>query len=210
MNISFNGAKISDFIAPFYLQKEAKKNTVAILGASKTTEQIEKYMQACSDITKGLILSGKSIVHGCGNAGIMGAAYNAGKDYSQKDENGKPKQNLAIIQNPMWGDEDLDNCIPLTTTNSEAERIEKFAQVADNILVFPGSATTLQEATTLITKNYYGKPQDKKNIIFVGKDYYKGLKEQYDKLFESGLIKCPPEELFTIVDSKEEALKLIK
>ena len=50
----------------------------------------------------------------------------------------------------MWGDEDTEHCIPLTVANSEADRIEKFAQVSNTMLIFPGSAGTLQEATTSI------------------------------------------------------------
>ena len=166
-------------------------------------------MDKCSQITKALVLGGKNIVHGCGNSGIMGAAYKSAKMYSQKDIDGRPAQNLAIIAKPLWGDEDLENCIPLTYSNSEAERIEKFVQVANTFVIFPGSSTTLQEATTLITKNYYGNPQDKKQIILVGRDFFKGLVEQYQKLYETKLIKCPPEELFRVVDNEDELNKLI-
>jgi len=209
MRVTF-GNDIPLRISNKYLTSESRKNTVAILGSSKSRDEIMDYMEACSSITKGLVLNGKNLVHGCGNSGIMGEAYESGKLYSKQDGAGKPIQNLAIIATPMWGDEDLDNCIPLTTANSEADRTEKFAQVADNFLIFPGSSTTLQEATTLITKNYYGKPEDRKQIIFVGKDFYKGLQEQYQKLYECKLIKCPPEELFTIVDSEEEVQELLK
>ncbi|MCD7780031.1 MAG: LOG family protein [Candidatus Gastranaerophilales bacterium] len=209
MNVTFSSSIPSD-ISSKYLSPESRKNTVGILGSSKSTDEITDYMTACADITKGIILSGKNIVHGCGNQGIMGTAYDAGKTYSKKDKDGKPEQNLAIIANPLWGDEDLDNCIPLTSTNSEAERIEKFAQVANSFVIFPGSSTTLQEAATLITKNYYGKSEDKKQIILVGKDFFKGLQEQYQKLYDCKLIKCPPEELFTIVDNEEEINDIIK
>ena len=208
MNISFK-SEIPSKISAQYFMPQSKQNTVGILGSSKSTTEILEYLDACSNITKGIILSGKNIVHGCGNSGIMGKAYEAGRKYSQTDLNGKPIQNLAIIAQPLWGDEDLDNCIPLTTSTSEADRIEKFSQIADSFLIFPGSSTTLQEATTLITKNYYGKPEDKKRIILVGKDFYKGLYDQYQKLYECELIKCPPEELFTIVDTEEELEKII-
>lgn len=211
MRVNFNNINYCSFgnINGKYLTPESKSRTVAVLGSSKTTDEIQKYMDACSEITKGIVLSGKNIVHGCGNSGIMGSAYEAGKTYSRKDSDGKPVQNLAIIANPLWGDEDLDNCIPLTTTNSEAERIENFAQVADTFVVFPGSASTLQEVSTVIAKNYYGKPEDRKKIILVGKDFYKGLQEQYETLYKNKLIKCPPSELFTIVDSVEEVNELL-
>lgn len=209
MRVSFK-AEIPVNINPKYKTKESRKNTVGVLGSSKSTDEIMNYMELCASVTKSMVCKGKNLIHGCGNSGIMGTAYNAGKKYSKKDFNGRPIQNLAIIAQPLWGDEDLDNCIPLTISKSEADRIEKFSTVADNFIIFPGSSTTLQEATTLITKNYYGKPEDKKKIILVGRDFFKGLQEQYQKLYDSKLIKCPPEELFTVVDTEEEINDLLK
>ena len=103
----------------------------------------------------------------------------------------------------------MENCIPLTTTNSEAERIEKFSDVADTIIVFPGSVSTIQETATLIAKNYYGKPENKKQIILVRKEFFKGLTTQYENLYKLGLIKCPPDVLYKIVDKESDLLKLI-
>ena len=208
MKISFKG-DIPSKISAQYFMPQSRENTVGILGSSKSTKEIMEYMDACANITKGIVLSGKNILHGCGNSGIMGAVYDSGKKYSTKDLTGRPIQNLAIIAVPMWGDEDLDNCVPISTSISEADRIEKFSQIADTFVIFPGSSTTLQEATTLITKNYYGKPEDKKQIILVGKDFYKGLQEQYQKMYDCKLIKCPPEELFTIVDTEDEVNELV-
>ena len=197
-------AHIPKSIAPIYKTKQSKSNTIAILGSSKTTDDILRYMDICSNTVKSMVLGGKNIVTGCGSLGIMGTAFYTAKENSKLNNDGKPIQNLAIVTKPLWGDEDLDNCIALTSVNSEAERIEKFSEVADTIILFAGSAGTLQEATTLISKNYYGKQEDKKKIILVGKDFFNGLIEQYNKLYETGLIKCQPGELFTVVDDEEE------
>lgn len=208
MQITFR-ANIPKAIAPEYKTKQARENTVAVLGSSQTSEDILKHMDMCSNTVKAMVLGGKNVVHGCGAARIMGAAYNAGRNYSTKDENGKPVQSLAVIATPLWGDEDLENCTILTSSTSEADRIEKFAEVADTMLVFPGSAATLQETATLIAKNYYGSPEDKKKIVLVGKEFFKGLDMQYNTLYEAGLIKCRPDELYTLVDSEEEIKKII-
>lgn len=202
-------AHIPKSIAPIYKTKQSKSNTIAILGSSKTTDDILRYMDICSNTVKSMVLGGKNIVTGCGSLGIMGTAFYTAKENSKLNNDGKPIQNLAIVTKPLWGDEDLDNCIALTSVNSEAERIEKFSEVADTIIIFPGSVTTLQEAATMITKNYYGK-EDKKKIILVGKEFFEGLIKQYNHLYETGLIKCKPSELFTIVDSKEEVEQIIQ
>ena len=208
MNVSFQ-AHIPQSIAPVYKTKQSKANTIAILGSSKTTNDILKYMEICSNSVKSMILCGKNIVTGCGTAGIMGSAFYTAKENSKKNEEGKPVQNLAIVTQPLWGDEDLENCIPLMAANNEADRIEKFSEVADTMVIFAGSVTTLQEATSLITKNYYGKDENKKKIILVGKDFFKGLAEQYNHLYKTGLIKCKPSELFTIVDNENELNRII-
>lgn len=197
-------------IASKYKTKQSRANTVAVLGSSKTTGEILKYMDICSNAVKNLVLDGKNIVTGCGTNGIMGAAYKSAKEYSAKDEFGRPKQNLAILTHTLWGDEDIENCIPLMTTKSQAERIEKFSEVADTMIIFPGSVTTLQEASTLIAKNYYSRNGDKKNIILVGKSFFKNIVEHYNNLYNENLIKCSPSELFTLVDSEEEIRQIIK
>ena len=203
MQVSFQ-ANIPQKISELYKTKQSMSNTVAILGGSKATADVMDYMNICSSSVKSMILNGKNIVHGCCTTGIMGAALAAGKEYSKKDEEGNPVQNMAIIMNPRWGDEDLESCFPIGETNSEAERIKTFTEVADSILIFPGGAGTLLEASTLIFNNYYGKDEEKRKIILVGREFFKGLKEQYDKFYETGMIRCKPEELFTIVDNEKE------
>ena len=208
MQVTFQGY-IPNRIPQQYKTKISKQNTVAILGSSKTTTDILSYMDMCSNSVRIILRKGKNIVHGCGTTGIMGAALSTAIKYSSKDWTGQPFQNLGIVTDKRWGDEDTDNCIMLASAVSEADRIDKFTEVADTMLIFPGSVTTLQEATSLITKNYYGDIKDKKKIILVGKEFFKGLDNQYKTLYENGLINCKPNELYTLVDSLEEINKNI-
>ena len=206
MQVTFQ-AHIPKTIPQIYKTETSKKNTVAVLGSSRASDKIMDYMSLCSNVVKGLMLSGKNIVHGCGTTGVMGAAHYAGVVYSKKNQDGKPMQNLGIVTEKRWGNEDTENCIMLSSAKSESDRIDKFAEVADTMLIFPGSVTTLQEAATLITKNYYGDTEYKKKIILVGNDYFKGLDEQYNTLYNNGLINCPPKELYQIVDNIDEINK---
>ena len=203
MQVTFKGY-IPKEIPLVYKTAQSKKNTFAILGSSKSSDKIMNYLDMCSNVVKGLMNSNKNIVHGCGTTGIMGAAHFAGVKYSKTNFDDKPEQNLGIITDVLYGNEDTENCIMLTSAKSEADRIDKFAEVADTVIVFPGSVTTLQEAATLIQKNYYGKKEEQKKIILVGKEYFKGLNEQYQTLYKNGLITCKPEELYTLVDSEKE------
>lgn len=211
-NIKFKGFQEDlEAIPPLeekYTTAESKANTVTVLGSSKATDSILDSMDLCSKVTKDLVQGGYSILTGCGSNGIMGSAYNAAKENSAKDiKTGKPSQNLAIIMEPAWGDEDLENCTAIGKTKSEAERIVKFRNTSDNFLVFPGSATTMQEAVSLIQQNEYSpKNEPLKKIILVGRDFFAGLAKQYQNLYDSKLLKHSPDELFKVVDTEPEIL----
>jgi len=195
-----------------YTTPDNRAKTVTILGSSRTSDSILNSMDLCSKLTADLIRGGYNIQTGCGANGIMGSAYNSAKENSKKDvETGKPAQNLAIIMEPAWGDEDLENCVPIGKATSEDERLTKFKRTSDTFVVFPGSATTIEETALLIQQNEYshrGTPL--KKIILVSNEFFSGLKQQYQKLFESKLLKHSPEELFTVLDSEEEILNEIE
>lgn len=216
INISFK-SNFTDQMASIpevderFTTPESRAKTITILGSSKSTDEILASMDLCSKLTADLVRGGYNISTGCGAHGIMGSAYNSAKETSIKDiQTGRPLQNLAIIMEPAWGDEDLENCVPIGKSASEADRIAKFRKTSDAFVVFPGSATTLQESVSLIQQNEYApKNESLKKIILVGKEFFDGLAQQYQKLFDSKLLKHSPEELFTILNSKEDILKNI-
>ena len=92
---------------------------------------------------------------------------------------------------------------------SESERIAKFAKVADNFVIFPGGTTTLQEAATLIRLNVHSAENGLKKIVLVGKEFFSGLKTQYENMANMGFLKKKPEAFFKILSQKQEILKEI-
>jgi hypothetical protein len=58
----------------------------------------------------------------------------------------------------------------------------------------------------LIAKNAYRGKAPLKRIILVGRDFFGGLSQQYQRLFADGLLKEAPEALFRVVDSLDEIL----
>ncbi len=206
MRVYFNNA-VANFSPIFKSNNNKKQEVVAVLGSSKATDSIMDYMSMCANAVKSIVLSGNSIIHGAGKYGIMGAASKSAAKYSEIDENGKPKQSLAIITDPLWGNEDLDNCVIKDTATSEAARIEKFSQRADKVVIFPGSSGTIQEAASFISSNNYAPFDERKKVILVGKKYYEGLVSQYENMYKNGLLNDKPENLFTVVDSEDEILK---
>lgn len=191
-----------------YTTPESKAKTVTVLGSSRTTDAIAEYMHLCSRATKGLVDNGYNILTGCNLKGIMGAAYKSAQDNSIKDANGKLLQNLAIVVEPAWGDEDLEHCITIGKATSEADRIDKFVRASDSFIIFPGGETTLQETTSLITKNKYPKAgESHKKIILVGEQLFAGLIEQYRTFCKLGTITTPFEKLFKVFNSEADILK---
>jgi len=188
-----------------YCAPALKEKSVVVLGSSKNSPQIDKYLKNCSDITRHFIENGFNIVSGAGTKGIMGEAYNTAYKYSKKDKNNRPLQNLGILTEPLWGDENLKNCIIIGKAKSEAERIEQFSKVSNKFIIFPGSAGTIQEASTLVSGNVYGS--EPKKIALFGADFWKNFEEVYKKIAEFNLLKKPLEQLFRIVNSKEEVIK---
>lgn len=196
---------------PNFSANYSKENNVAILGSSKATSSdcVLDAMEKTGEITKQLVLSGKNIITGCGSQGVMGKAYYTAAKYSTKDENNRPEQNVVILKRPFWGDEDFENCTIFGSEKTEAARIERFIETADSFIIFPGGPGTLQEATTLISNNYYNKKNSKK-IILVDSEYFDGLSKQYWDMYQAGLINTQPSELFSIVDDVDEILEEIQ
>ncbi len=192
-----------------YTSKQSKANTITVLGSSRSTKELEQAMKASSDITRHFVEHGYNILTGCGTNGIMGAVYDAAAKYSEIVD-GKPVQNLVIVKKPLWGDENIRDCVIIGKASSEETRINKFMRTSNTFIAFPGGATTIEEAATLIQNNKYPKNGETKTVILFGKDFWAGLIEQYKKLFETKILKENPiGKLFHIADSPEEVIRLI-
>jgi predicted Rossmann-fold nucleotide-binding protein len=138
----------------------------------------------------------------------MGAAYAAAAENANAPaRDGRVRgENLVITVRPAWGDENLADARAIGIADSEAERVAKFSKTSDTFLIFPGSAGSLQEASTLIAQNAYRGKAPLKRIVLVGRDFFSGLQRQYQRLYDDGLLKERPEGLFRIADTAEELL----
>ncbi|MEB3207192.1 MAG: LOG family protein [Vampirovibrionales bacterium] len=188
-----------------YSQPENRQNTITILGTSAMTRELARFGQLCEKVVIDLVKKGANILTCGGTSGLYGIAFRAAKDHSRKDPiTGKPIQNLAVLHAPLWGDEDIHNCVPIGIVPSEPERSNKFYESSDTFIIFPGRTTTILEAVVLIQKNEHRKNAPLKKIILVGRDFFQGLHEQYKQLYRSGFLKHLPEQLYRIVDNEQE------
>lgn len=193
-----------------YIENRAK--TFSLLGSSKTVQSIESYEKQCDELVTILVKDfGFDCIHGCGADGIMGAAYRAAKNASIKDSNNRPIQNLAILADPCWGDENIFDCFPIAKAKGETERVKAFRKVSDIAIIFPGRLTTFLEGLSLIQQNDYAKEDNAlQKIIVVGKKLNRGLLTQVKTNKNAGLINHDPKDLFSIVESNKEIIRTIK
>ena len=194
-----------------YTAPESRSRTVTVLGSSRAADPIRRHMDLASRIAGELVRRGYNILTGCGNAGIMGAAYDAAAEASKEAarSGASAGENLAIVVTPAWGDENLVDARAIGIADSEAARIEKFHKVSDTFLVFPGGASSLQEASTLIAKNERRGGAQPKRILLVGRDFFGGLEAQYARLYAEGRLAAKPQELFRVVDSADEIITAV-
>ncbi|MBI2788366.1 MAG: LOG family protein [Elusimicrobia bacterium] len=187
-----------------YTGPESRARTVTILGSSKSVDPIKEQVALSGEVSGALIRHGYNVLTGAGNAGVMGAAYAA----AAENANAAPRrgENLVLAVRPGWGDENLSDARAIGIADSEPRRVEAFAKVSDNFLIFPGSAGSIQEAAILVAMNAYRGKAPLKRIILVGRDFFGGISQQYQRLFADGLLKEAPEALFTVVDTAEEIL----
>lgn len=205
--IPFSGSSNPLEIDEKYTSQESKDKTVTILGCSRDAEPLKEPMAEAYNIAKELVNRGYNVLTGCGNKGIMGAAYKGALSAEKNQEN--PEKNLAVLVNPSWGNEDIKHCkVIAKPASSESDRIENgFLKASNNFLIFPGGAGSMQEASTLIAKNKccHGNSQHL-NVLLVGKDYYRGLEQQYDDMYKAGALRTEPKKLFKIIEA-EDVLK---
>ncbi|MCR4296549.1 MAG: LOG family protein, partial [Elusimicrobia bacterium] len=187
-----------------YTGPESRARTVTVLGSSKSVDPIKEQVALSAEASGELIRRGYHVLTGAGSAGVMGAAYAAAAETAKAAP--RRGENLVLAVRPGWGDENLSDARAVGIADSEPRRVEAFAKVSDSFLIFPGSAGSIQEAAILIAMNAYRGKAPLKRIILVGRDFFGGLSQQYQRLFEDGLLKERPEALFRVVDSLDELL----
>lgn len=174
---------------------------VSIFGSARTKPG-HKYYILAEEIASKLTKEGYGVITG-GGPGIMEAANKGAKEAQGKSVGLNIELPHEQYANPFV---DTDKLISFDYFFVRKVMFMKYAQ---GFIVLPGGFGTLDElfeAITLIQTNKIGKFP----IILVGKHFWGGL---YDwvktTMLEAGNISEPDLELFALVDSADEAVKII-
>ena len=191
---------MSEFVQAFDTMKKIGP-CVSIFGSARTKED-NKYYKSAVAIAEGLVEKGYGIITGGGpgimEAGNKGAHNKGGKSVGLNIQ-------LPFEQN---GNIYID---PQNMVNFDYFFVRKtiFVKYSQGFVVMPGGMGTLDElfeAITLIQTKKIGKFP----IVLFGSSYWSGLIDWIkDVMLGHANISDPDLDLFSIVDSEEEAVKII-
>ncbi|MBO7522631.1 MAG: TIGR00730 family Rossman fold protein [Bacteroidales bacterium] len=174
---------------------------VSIFGSARTNPD-ERYYQIAEDIAYKLTQNGYGVITG-GGPGIMEAANKGAKRGGGKSVG--INIDLPFEQEPnKYIDSDK-----LITFDYFFIRKVMFVKYAQGFIVLPGGFGTfdeLFEALTLIQTRKIGKFP----IVLVGEDYWSGIVDWIvDVMLKEKYISPEDMNMFTVVDSSDEAVKII-
>jgi len=175
-----------------------RDKTVSILGAARSSKELKPYEDFIYNVANDLAKKDYRILTGNCKYGIMGAAYRAAADV-EKDKN------HVIVMDPLYGDEDIKNCVIVDKAKSEGGRIIKFDNKSKVKLINPGGAATLKEFTSFLDRKYSRGEGLPSKLYLIGDKPYEGIREQLKTIEESGYLgQTKAEDLYTPVKNLDK------
>ena len=191
---------ISEFVEAF--EKMGRIGPcVSIFGSARTKES-DKYYRLAEDLAYKITQHGYGVITG-GGPGIMEAANKGAKRGGGKSVGLNISLPFEEYSNPF-----IDNDKKIDFDFFFVRKV-MFVKYAQGFVVLPGGFGTLDElfeAITLIQTKKIGKFP----IVLVGKEFWGGMVEWIQNtLLEDGKISSKDLDLFHLVDTSDEALKII-
>lgn len=191
---------ISEFVEAF--EKMGRIGPcVSIFGSARTKES-DKYYTLAEDLAYKITQHGYGVITG-GGPGIMEAANKGAKRGGGKSVGLNISLPFEEYSNPF-----IDNDKKIDFDFFFVRKV-MFVKYAQGFVVLPGGFGTLDElfeAITLIQTKKIGKFP----IVLVGKEFWGGMVEWIQNtLLEDGKISSKDLDLFHLVDTSDEALKII-
>ncbi|HEY0965094.1 MAG TPA: TIGR00730 family Rossman fold protein [Candidatus Saccharimonadales bacterium] len=182
--------------------------TVTIFGSARTKTDDPYYIKAVETAEK-LGNAGYAIVSGGGN-GIMGAANHGAHMAVQKGAEKAGAGSIGFNIKLPFEQQANEYATDSYEFAHFAPRKIVMTLYADAYIYFPGGFGTLDELSEVLTLIQTGKTQ-KAPIILVGKDFWGKFDEFVkEELLARNLISPGDENLYTITDSVDKIVSLVK
>ena len=179
------------------------KRKIAVFGSARSEESSPEYQMAV-ECSRGLVEAGFMVVTGAGPGIMQAANQGAGRENSFGVNIELPFEQQA--NRFIHGDSKLVNFKYFFT------RKVVFVKETDGVVLFPGGFGTQDEGFETMTLVQTGKSEPRPIIMIdpPGSDYWKDWSEWIKtSLLGRGLISPSDLDLYTIVDSAEEAVDLV-
>ena len=157
------------------------------------------YLAAATSFAELLVKNGFNLVFGGSDKGLMHVV-------SQTVKRGGGKL-VGISIDWLQGvvRKDLDE---LVVTKSLGERKETMLKRSDAIIALPGGIGTLDECMEIIEHKKHGH-HNKPIVILNTDNFYSGLKQQLQKMYDEGFLPKPLAELVYFADTPQDAISYI-
>lgn len=173
---------------------------IAVFGASSSSMDAA-YYEAAREMGALIARSGRAMLFGGGDTGVMGAVARGAHSAGGKVIGVIPEAlNLPGIAYP--------ECDELIVTRDLRDRMAKMAELSDAFCVTPGGFGTLYELFEVITLNqlrYMMKPV----ILLNTRGYYDGMAEMFETMYRERCAREMCRKLYAIADTPREAMDRI-
>jgi len=170
--------------------------------AGSSLGSISAYSSMATQLGKGIVSSGYSMVYGGGSKGLMGVIADSVIE-SGGEVRGVITQQLKEIEVAHKG---LTELFVVSTMH---ERKALMAKLSEAIIALPGGVGTWEEFYEALAWNQLGLHS--KPIILVNvEDYYSGLYKFTEKAVEEGFLPSSTFEDLYIVHSPKEAINIVE
>jgi predicted Rossmann-fold nucleotide-binding protein len=170
-----------------YVAPASRACTVVICAGSSSKPGVVAYEPFTAALARSVVGVGGNVLTGGGTKGPMGAAFNAAALTAKEDKAG---QNLMVMKEPVWGDEDFVKGRGVGRAPTEEARFDLFQRLGATLVICPGGPGALLEASKAIMGVAYPNPDLPQfdTIVVVG-DFYEGLKRQVETYVAAGTMK---------------------
>ena len=190
----------NEFVEAFNILNKYPRR-VTVFGSARDLDTNQQYREMACELGRRLATAGFAVVTGGGN-GIMGAANKGAMEVGGGSIGFNIKLPHEQHPNPYTTDD-------LTFKHFFTRKVA-LAFFAQAYIYFPGGFGTMDELFEIITL-MQTKKMPRLKIILVGRDYWSGLQQFIQtKMLPMKVISDGDDQIFTIVDTIDEVMELVK